>query len=87
MEQTLLVPKRSIKPYTKDRTKMTITKEALEDYGLRERLRLIANAVTYFTVSHNAVPAFPQNEEIRDSYLTGLFDQVKALEELLNEQD
>ena len=51
---------------------MTITKEALEDYGLRERLRLIANAVTYFTVSHNAVPAFPQNEEIRDSYLTGL---------------
>lgn len=55
---------------------MTITKEDLRLYTKRDTLRRIANAIEFFTVSYNAIPAYDQNEADRERCLDALLKEV-----------
>lgn len=63
---------------------MTITKEALKDsLTLRAKLAAIARSMDHYVTCYHAVPAYPDNEGQRDSYLNSIMEQCKAMEEVL----
>lgn len=76
---------RSIKPYTKDRTKMTITTDDLmNNLVMRMKLAAIARSMDHYITCYGAVPSFPDNDDQRKSYLDSIMEQCKAMEEVLN---
>lgn len=65
---------------------MTITKEDLRLSTKRDTLRRIANAIEFFTVSYNAIPAYDQNHYDRERCLDALLKEVEDMaKELSND--